>query len=168
LKCDLVNTGACLALLYSHAAWGAPPQPGSPEAVVSKAMDAVHHGRIDEFASARDPDSLEEFRAAVVETIDEGVKRVGEAKLLESFPWVKTINGLKALDAPRLFAGVIRRKASDPSMKKALADNKIDVFGPAVAHSRVANADSERLADADTERRRDGNEGRGNSFDFVR
>ena len=30
---------------------------------------------------------------------------------------------------PELFAGVIRRKASDPSMKKALANTKIDVFG---------------------------------------
>jgi hypothetical protein len=125
----LVKIGACLILSYSYAAWGAPPQPGSPESVVSKAMDAVNRGRIDEFVSAMDPGSLEEFRAAVVETIDEGVKRVGEAKLLESFPGVKTINGLKALDAPRLFAGVIRRKASDPSMKKSLANNKIDVFG---------------------------------------
>ena len=78
----LVKAGACLVLTCSYAAWGAPPQPGSPEAVVSKAMDAVNHGRIDEFVSAMDPDSLEEFRAAVVETIDEGVKRVGEAKLL--------------------------------------------------------------------------------------
>ena len=56
-------------------------------------------------------------------------KRVGEAKLLESFPGVKSVKALKALDAPRLFAGVIRRKASDPSMKKSLANTQIDVFG---------------------------------------
>ena len=49
--------------------------------------------------------------------------------MLESFPGVKTIKALKALDAPRLFAGVIRRKTSDPSMKKSLANTKIDVFG---------------------------------------
>ena len=49
--------------------------------------------------------------------------------MLESFPGVKTVKALKALDAPRLFAGVIRRKASDPSMKKSLANTKIDVFG---------------------------------------
>ena len=47
---------------------------------------------------AIDPDSLEEFRTAVVATIDEGVKRVGEAKLLESFPGVKTVKALKALE----------------------------------------------------------------------
>ena len=123
------NTFAYLVLICSAAGWGAPPQPGSPEAVVSTAMAAVNHGRIDEFVSAMDPDSLEEFRAAVVETIDAAVKRVGEAKLLESFPGVKTVKALKALDAPRLFGGVIRRKASDPSMKTALANTKIDVFG---------------------------------------
>jgi hypothetical protein len=120
---------AHLVLFWSHACSGAPPKPGSPEAVVSKAMNAVNHGRIDEFVSAIDPDSLEEFRTAVVETIDEAAKRVGEAKLLESFPGVKSVKGLKALDAPRLFAGVIRRKASDPSMKKSLANTQIDVFG---------------------------------------
>ena len=75
------------------------------------------------------PDSLKEFRAAVSQTIDTGVKRVGEAKLLESFPGVKTMKALKALDAPRLFAGVIRRKAFDPSTKKSLANTKFDVFG---------------------------------------
>ena len=125
----LVKTGACLVLSYSHATWGAPPQPGSPEAVVSKALDAVNHGRIDEFVSAMLPDSLEEFRTAVLPEIDTGVQRVGEAKVLQSFPGVKTIKALKALDAPRLFAGVIRRKASDPSMKKSVANTKIDVFG---------------------------------------
>jgi len=91
----LAITYAHLVLLCPHACWGAPPQPGSPEAVVTKAVDAVNHGRIDEFVSAMHPDSLEEFRTAVVETIDAAAKRVGEAKLLESFPGVKTVNGLK-------------------------------------------------------------------------
>ena len=125
----LATTYAYLVLLGSHAAQAPWPKPGSPEAVVSKAMNAVNHGRIDEFVSAIDPDSLEEFRTAVVETIDEAVKRVGEAKLLESFPGVKSVKGLKALDAPRLFAGVVRRLGSDPSMKKSLANTQIDVFG---------------------------------------
>ncbi len=125
----LATTYAHLALFWSNASWGAPPQPGSPEAIVSKALNDVNQGRIDEFVSVIDPDSLEEFRAAVVETIDEGVKRVGEAKLLEPFPGVKSVKALKALDAPRLFAGVIRRKLSDPSMKQALANTQIDVFG---------------------------------------
>jgi hypothetical protein len=48
--------------------------------------------------------------------------------LLESFPGVKSVKALKALDAPRLFAGVNRRKASDPSTKKSLPNTKIDVF----------------------------------------
>ena len=51
----LVNAYAYLVLLCSHACSGAAPQPGSPEAVVSKAMDAVNHGRIDEFVSAMRP-----------------------------------------------------------------------------------------------------------------
>jgi hypothetical protein len=125
----LAITYAYLVLLFPPACRGADPQPGSPEAVVKKAMDAVNHGRIDEFVSAIDPDSLEEFRTAVVATIDEAVNRVGQAKVLESFPGVKTVKALKALEAPKLFAGVIRRKASDPSMKKSLANTKIDVFG---------------------------------------
>src|SRR5437016_3111494 len=41
----------------------------------------------------------------------------------------KTVKALKALDAPRLFAGIMRRKISDPGTKKALANTKIDVFG---------------------------------------
>ena len=122
-------------LICSHAGWAAASQaqskskPGSPEAVVSKAIDAVNHGRVDEFADAMDPDSLEEFRAAVVATIDTAVKRVGEAKLLESFPGVKSVKALKALDAPHLFAGVVQRMTADPEFRKALAKTKIDVFG---------------------------------------
>ena len=49
--------------------------------------------------------------------------------MLESFPGVKSVKDLKALDAARLFAGVVRRMISDPSMKKALANTQIDVFG---------------------------------------
>ncbi len=118
-------------LLCSAARWAAAsqPEPGSPEAVVSKAIDAVNHGRVDEFAKAMDPDSLKEFRTAVVATIDTAVKRVGEAKLLESFPGVKSVKALKALDAPHLFAGVVRRMTSDPETKKSLARTQIDVFG---------------------------------------
>jgi hypothetical protein len=118
-------------LLGSAADWVAAsqPEPGSPEAVVSKAIDAVNHGRVDEFSSAMHPDSLKEFRTAVVATIDTAVKRVGEAKLLESFPGVKSVKALKALDAPHLFAGVIRRTTSDPETKKSLARTQIDVFG---------------------------------------
>ena len=120
-------------LICWHAGWAAAAQsqtkPSSPEAVVSKAIDAVNHGRVDEFASAMDPDSLEEFRTAVVATIDTAVERVGEAKLLESFPDVKSVKALKALDAPHLFAGVVRRLTADPEFKKALAKAKIDVFG---------------------------------------
>jgi hypothetical protein len=89
----------------------------------------VNHGRIDEFVSAIDPESLEEFRTAVVATLDDAAKRVGEARVLQSFPGVKSVKALKALDAPKLFAGVVRRLGSDPSMKKALAGTKIDVFG---------------------------------------
>lgn len=125
----LTTTSAYLVLLWSSSIWGAEPQPGSPEAVVSKALDDVNHGRIDEFVGVLDPVSLEEFRTAVVGTIDEGVKRVGEAKILAAFPDVKTVKALKALDAPRLFTGTMRRKISDPGTKKALADTKIDVFG---------------------------------------
>jgi hypothetical protein len=118
-------------LLCSAAGWAAAsqPEPGSPEAVVSKAIDAVNHGRVDEFANAMDPDSLEEFRTAVVATIDTAVKRVGEAKLLESFPGVRSVKALKALDAPHLFAGVVRRMTADPEFQKSLAKTKIDVFG---------------------------------------
>ena len=125
----LATTYAPLLLLFPQTGRGAPPQSSSPEAVVSKAIDAVNHGRIDEFVSAMHPESLEEFRTAVVATIDDAVERVGEAKLLESFPGVKTVDGLKALDGPRLFADIIRRKASDPSLKKSLANTKTDVFG---------------------------------------
>ena len=83
---------------------------GSPEAIASKAIDAVNHGRVDEFANAMDPDSLEEFRTAVVATIDAAVERVGEAKLLESFPGVKSVEALKALDCG---AVVCRRRSKN-------------------------------------------------------
>src|SRR4051794_14220552 len=86
----LTTAYAHLVLLWPHSAWAEGPQPGSPEAVVSKALDDVNHGRINEFVGVLDPVSLEEFRTAVVGTIDEGVKRVGEAKILEAFPGVKT------------------------------------------------------------------------------
>ena len=76
-----------------------------------------------------DADSLEEVRKSIVESVDEGVKRVGEAKVLQSFPGVKSAKALKALDGPRLFAGVLRRLTSDADMKKSLAETKIDVFG---------------------------------------
>ena len=59
-------------LLCSHTVAGAVQQAGSPEAVVGKAMKAVNHGRVDEFVSAMDPDSLEEFRTAIVASIDDG------------------------------------------------------------------------------------------------
>ena len=125
---------ACV-LICSQAGWAAAsqsqskPKSGSPEAVVSKALDAVNHGRVDEFASAMEADSLEDFRTAVVATIDTAVQRVGEAKLLESFPGVKSAKALKTLDAPHLFAGVVRRLTSDPDMKKSLAKTQLDVFG---------------------------------------
>ena len=125
----LVPVVALLMLVCSHACWAAQPQEGSPEVVVAKAMDAVNHGRIDEFVKALDPDSLEEARKSIVESVDEGVKRVGEAKVLQSFPGVKSAKALKALDGPRLFAGVLQRMSSDPDMKKSLAETKIDVFG---------------------------------------
>ena len=125
----LATVYAYQVLFWSHASWGAAQQAGSPEAVVGKAMNDVNHGRIDEFVSALDPASLEEIRTAIVASIDEGVKRVGEARVLESFPGVKSVKELKALDAARLFAGVIRRKISDPSMKESLANTQIDVFG---------------------------------------
>jgi hypothetical protein len=124
----LTTTLAHLIVFWSYACWGAPP-PGSPEALVGKAMNAVNHGRIDEFVGAIDPASLEEFRTAAVSMIDEGAKRVGEAKVLQGFPGVKSIKALKALDAPKLFAGVLRRQLSDPDAKKSLANTKIDVFG---------------------------------------
>lgn len=125
----LATASALFLMLCSHATGSAPPKPGSPEEIVSKAINAVNHGRIDDFVKAIDPDALEEFRAAVVETIDEGVKRVGEAKILESFPGVKSIKALKSLDGPHLLAGVIRRRLSDPAAKKALASTQVDVYG---------------------------------------
>ncbi len=91
----LVTTYAYLVLLWSQGSWGTPPEAGSPEAVVAKAIDALNHGRIDEFVSAMHPDSLKEFRTAVLPEIDVGVKRVGAAKLLEGFPGVKTVAALK-------------------------------------------------------------------------
>ena len=67
------------------------PEPDSPEAVVAKAMKAVIQGRIDEFVSAIHPESLSEFRTAVVGTLDDAAKRVGEARILEPFPGVKSL-----------------------------------------------------------------------------
>jgi hypothetical protein len=118
-----------LFLTWSHACCGSQPKQGSPEAVVSKAMNAVNHGRIDEFVSAMHPDSLEEFRSAVVDSIDDAAKRVGETKVLQPFPGVKSVKALKALDGPRLLAGIVRRLSSDPNTKKALAGTQIAVFG---------------------------------------
>ena len=69
---------------------GRAAQEGSPEELVAKAMDAVNHGRINEFVKVLDPDSLEEARKSIVDSVDEGVKRVGEAKVLQSFPGVKS------------------------------------------------------------------------------
>ena len=74
-----------LTRVLGHAA-----REGSPEEVVAKAMDAVNHGRIDAFVKRLDPDSLEEARKSIVDSVDEGVKRVGEAKVLQSFPGVKS------------------------------------------------------------------------------
>ena len=117
-------------LCLSHWCWAAPPEPGSPEAVVAKAMNAVNHGRINDFVErGMHPDALNEFRAAVLPEIDTGVERIGAAKLLEGFPGVKSVAALKALDAPKLFAAVVRRKTFDPSMKKSLASTKIEVYG---------------------------------------
>ena len=124
-----VPVAAILLLVCSHACSAAQPQPGSPEEVVAKAMDAINHGRINEFVKVLDPDSLEEARKSIVDSVDEGVKRVGEAKVLQSFKGVKSAKALKALDGPRLFAGVLERMTSDPDMKKSLAQTKIKVFG---------------------------------------
>ena len=125
----LVIAFAHLFFCCSHPAWADAPEPGSPEAVVKKAMDDVNHGRISEFVAAMHPDALEEARVAIVAEVDVAVKRIGEAKLLQAFPGVKSARALKSLDGARLFAAVVRRKASDPSMKKSLANTKIDVFG---------------------------------------
>jgi hypothetical protein len=125
----LAITYANLVLLCAGAIRGAPPEPGSPEAVVAKATDAINHGRIDEFVSAMHPDALEELRTAIVGSVDDAVKKVGEAKVLESFPEVKTVAALKALDGPTLFAGVLRRMTADPNAKEALAKTQIDVLG---------------------------------------
>jgi hypothetical protein len=128
-KTVLVPVVALLMLVCSQQCWAAQAQEGSPEEVVAKAMEAVNHGRIDEFVKAMEPASLEEVRKSIVASVDEGVKRVGEAKVLQSFPGVKSAKALKALDGPRLFAGVIQRLTADPDMKKSLAETKIDVFG---------------------------------------
>ena len=125
----LVPVVALLMLVCSQACWGTQAKKGSPEEVVATALDAVNHGRIDEFVEAMDPDSLEEVRKSIVDSVDEGVKRVGEAKVLKSFPGVKSAKALKALDGPRLFAGILKRMSSDPNMKKSLAETKINVFG---------------------------------------
>lgn len=124
-----VAGGALLVLLVSSSAWSASPKAGSPQAVVSKALDAVNHGRIDEFVAAMDPDSLEELRAAVVGSLDEAVQKAGEARVLQSFPGVKTVKDLKALDGRRLFTGILRRQLSDPGTKAAVANTRIDVYG---------------------------------------
>jgi hypothetical protein len=125
----LATAYAYLVLLGSHACRGAGPQPGSPETVVSKAMNAVNHGQIDDFTRAMHPESLEDFRTAVLGAIDDGVKKVGEAKVLEAFPGPKTLKALKELPAPKLFAAFVRRRATDPSMKKTLASTKVEVYG---------------------------------------
>ncbi len=108
---------------------GAAQEPGSPEAVVSKAVEAVNHGRVDDFVSAMHPDSLKEFRTVLLSTIDNAVKQVGEERVLKTFPPAKTVDELKELPAEQLFASVVKRMTADPNMMKAMAKMKVDVFG---------------------------------------
>lgn len=129
-RCSNSTTAFALLVLFcAQAQAGAAPQPGSPEAVVGDALDALNHGRVDEFAGAMDPDSLKEFRAALLASIEEAVQKVGEAKVLATFPQAKSLDDLKALDAKQLFGDVVRRMTSGEEAKEALAKTQIDVFG---------------------------------------
>ena len=120
---------AHLVLPWSYACWARPHRRVRPKLSSPRLWTQSITAGSTSSSSAIHPDSLNEFRTAVLPEIDLGVERVGEAKLLEAFPGVKTVKALKSLDAPKLFAGVIRRKSSDPSMKKSLANTKIDVYG---------------------------------------
>src|SRR5262249_48370802 len=50
-------------------------------------------------------------------------------KVLQSFPGVKTLADLKALEASQLLGDILRRKLSDPTLKDAAAKTRIDVYG---------------------------------------
>jgi hypothetical protein len=116
-----------LVTLSPHAGWAAAP--GSAEAVVEKALDALNHGRLDTFVKAMHPDALKDFRTTVLEVLDAAAKRGKEAQLLAAFEGVSGAEELKALDAPRMFAAMLGKVTSAPEAKKALAATQIDVIG---------------------------------------
>lgn len=113
-----------LITLYPHAGWAAE----TTEEVVSRAMGALNHGRIDTFVKAMHPDTLKEIRASVLEILDLAITAGKEAQFLEGFD-VKDAEALKALDAPQIFAAICRKATSAPEAKKALATTRIDVVG---------------------------------------
>lgn len=123
----VVLAGMAVVAVCPHA--GRAAAPGSAEAVVEKALDALNHGRLDTFVKAMHPNALSEFRATILETLEAAAKRGKQAQLLEAFEGVSGAEELKALDAPRMFAALLGKVTSAPDAKKALAATRIEVLG---------------------------------------
>src|SRR5262245_15488264 len=128
MKRNTIRLVASVAMitLSPHAGWAAAP--GSAEAVVEKALDALNHGRIDAFVKAMHPEALAEFRGTILELLEAAANRGKEAQVVAAFEGVSSAEQLKGLDAPRMFASMLRKVTSAPEAKKALAATQIDVI----------------------------------------
>jgi hypothetical protein len=119
--------GVNLLLLPARAGHAA--EPGSPEAVVGKAMDDFNHGRVDKFVEATHPEAMAEIRAMILELCDAAAKRDNDAQLLAMFPGVKDVGALKALDAANMYTLMLGSIAANPEVKKALAASRVETLG---------------------------------------
>jgi hypothetical protein len=102
---------------------------GSPEAVVAKALDAMHHGRVSEFIQALHPGSLKEFRTSILELQEASAGKGHPEALTEAFKGVADAAELKKLDAPAMLTARLAEITSSAQIKEAWNNTRVEAVG---------------------------------------
>jgi hypothetical protein len=104
---------------------------GSPEAAVTKYVEALAAGDIDLMAQAMHPEALATFRATMQPIVDIAEKNEGAAsEMLQLFDGVTSIAQLKKLSDTKFFVSFYKGVASlQPSLAEGLREAEIDVLG---------------------------------------
>jgi hypothetical protein len=121
--------GVGLLVLSLGALGRAAPAPGSPEAALAQAVEAMNQDRLEDYTALMLPDALKQFRTTMTSLIDITDKQGKAAGVLPIFG-AESIAEIKALDDRAFFVRFLRGVAGkNPEIKKALAGAKTEMLG---------------------------------------
>src|SRR5690349_2751583 len=96
--CSLRMTLASVLVLALEASGQTPPAPapGSPEATVARAVDAMNKDRLDEFTADMHPGALKRFKEGMMKLVEAAEKDGKADQVLRLFSDAKNVADVKA------------------------------------------------------------------------